>query len=272
MPIMSRSTSIPTNLADAPVVGLPRVNYLPSIVATLVASVVLFLFAALLALAGLLNTITQLGRAVNNETGASYLGAGWCGLLTILALLGVFYFTMATIKGVRDLSQKPYFTRGVVSKRRSPAGRKANNWLIINPSYVGPDLYIASITTDEQKAASIDRSEIFQPRFTGDAESTLAKRRAAEAAAQASPTSTGTYLSPERISAPKDPVPFGPDETQDDSLPGPKAVFRIDFASRAGLAPDEEVLVAHSHYLQHVYYVARLRNGEWEAYTNRKLI
>jgi hypothetical protein len=269
---MSRSTPIPANLADAPVMGLPRVSYYPPVVATLVASVVLFLFAGLLATIGLLNTITLLGHAVNKDTGGSYIGAGWCGLLTLVALLGTLYFAMAIAKGVRDLNEKPYYTRGIVAKRRTPGGRKAGNWLLIQPAYVGPELYIASMTTDEQKAASVDRSEIFQPRFTGDADRTLAKRRAAEAAPQAVPAAAGNYLSPERISAPKEPAPFGPDEAQDEDPPGPRTVFRIDFASKAGLAPDEEVLVAHSRYLNHVFYVARLRNGQWEAYTNKKLI
>src|SRR4051812_41227181 len=123
MPTMSRSRSMRTNLADAPTVGLPSVNYYPAIVATLVASVILFLFAGLLATAGLLNTITQWNRAANNEEGGSYLGTGWCGLLTIVALLGTFYFAMAVAKGVRDLSEKPYYTRGIVAKRRGSGGR-----------------------------------------------------------------------------------------------------------------------------------------------------
>ena|SRR5436190_3779032 len=273
MQSMSRSAPLPANQADVSEGGLPRVSYYTPLITTLVACVVLFLFAAVLALTGLFNTITQWGRASNNEEGGSYLGAGLCGVLTIVAAIIMAYFGVAMVKGIRDMRQQLYYTRGTVVKRHTPAGRRADNWLMIQPAYVGPELNAATRTTDEQEVTSVDRSEIFRPRFTGDSSQEWAKRQAAEQAAQAAPTSTGSYLSPGRISAPKDPVPFGPDEGEDDGkLPGPRVVYRIDFASKAGLAPDDEVIVAHSRYLQHIFYVARLRNGSWEPYINKNLI
>jgi hypothetical protein len=30
--------------------------------------------------------------------------------------------------------------------------------------------------------------------------------------------------------------------------------------------------VAHSRFLEHIYYVAHLRGGEWESYRNHQLI
>ena len=31
-------------------------------------------------------------------------------------------------------------------------------------------------------------------------------------------------------------------------------------------------MVAHSRYLEHIYYVAHLRDGQWESFRNRALI
>jgi hypothetical protein len=78
----------------------------------------------------------------------------------------------------------------------------------------------------------------------------------------------GTYLNPDRISSRKDAAP-----AEEGSKPEkPYVIFRVDFASRMGLTPGDEVIVAHSRHLQHIYYIARLRNGEWEAHRNKALI
>jgi hypothetical protein len=253
-----------SNLADAPTTGLPSVSYYPPILATLLASILLLLAAGMLGFFGILNVITAWGRASNNEGNASFLGAGVCGLLALVALVGTAYFVTAVFKGVRDLNDRLYFTRGTVAKKRTPGGRKANNWLLIKPEYRGNDQYLASLITDEQRAASVDRSQILQPRFAADERK--AEGRAASAAA---PATFRGYLAPERISSSiVAPVP----EVEPEPDTGLRVVFRIDFAARANFTPDEEVLVAHSRHLEHVYYVARLRNGEWEAYRNRKLI
>src|SRR5947209_12744025 len=103
---MSRSTSIPSDLAGLPSTGLPQVSYRPPVVATLLASLFLLLVAALLGFFGVSNTITQFGRASSNQEGGSFLGAGACGLLRLLAIAGVIYFTMAVRMGIQDLGEK----------------------------------------------------------------------------------------------------------------------------------------------------------------------
>ena len=40
----------------------------------------------------------------------------------------------------------------------------------------------------------------------------------------------------------------------------------------ADLSPGEHVLVAHSPHLQHIYFVARLRDGQWHVTRNKALI
>jgi hypothetical protein len=265
---MSRSTSLPSDLANLPATGLPRVNYRPPVVATLLASLLLLFFAALLAFLGVSNTITQLGRASDNQSGGSFLGAGACGLLSLLAVAGVIYFTMAVRMGMQDLGEKLVYTRGVVARPRAMSGRRGKDWLLVMPRYVGTDLDTASRVTDEQKAASVDRSQIFQPRF-GPAGTTKTAPEDADAAVS---TPAKGYLTPERISTAREAATFKlePDPGEEPSTP--RVAFRIDFASGAKLTPGEEVLVAHSHRLQHIYYVARLRDGEWETYRNKRLI
>jgi len=265
---MSRSTSLPSNLANLPSSGLPQVSYRPPLVATLLASLLLLLMAGLLGFLGVSNTITQFGRASANESGGSFLGAGACGLLSLLSIAGVVYFAMAVRMGVQDLGEKLMYTRGVVAKPRAVSGRRGKDWLLILPRYVGTDLDAASRVTEEQKAVSVDRSQIFQPRF-GPGSAT--KAASADTGA-ASSTETKGYLNPDRISTGREAATFKIEPEPDEEPDTPRVVFRIDFASGAKLTTGEEVLVAHSHRLQHIYYVARLRDGKWEAYKNSRLI
>jgi hypothetical protein len=266
---MSRSTSISSNLAGAPVTGLPNVRYRPPVVATLLASILLLAFAALLGILGVFNTITQLGLASNNQGGSSFLGAGVCGLLSLVAIAGVVYFVIVVRMGIQDLGDKLVYTRGLVAKPRSQSGRRGKDWLLVTPRYAGTDLYTASRVSDEQKAVSVDRSQIFQPRFAPGATT----KAGSQEAGMPADTAPKSYLTPDRISTSLDSEPFKLEPDPGEEEPGaPRVIFRIDFASNAKLTPGEEVLVAHSRRLQHIYYVARLRNGEWEAYKNTKLI
>jgi hypothetical protein len=262
---MNPSATLPTSPADGVTGELPRINYYPPIVVTLLAAILIFLFIAGLGVLGALNTITQVGRIASNEAGSSAFGAMLCGTLSLLALLGAAYFLTAVIKGVRDLGEKVQYTRGTVVSRRGQS-RKADNWLAIEPSYVGPDLEAASPVNDEQRAASVDRSQIFQPRFGP----TPGSPRPDREERRTSTEKAGGYLSPDRISSRKEPQAPSPGDTEEPSAP--RVVFRIDFASGAKLASDEEVMVAHSRFLQHIFYLARLKDGQWEVHRNKKLI
>jgi hypothetical protein len=67
------------------------------------------------------------------------------------------------------------------------------------------------------------------------------------------------YLSADRISA-------------DSETATSRRIFRVDPAAHAALQAGDEVLVAHSRFLEHIFYVARLNEGEWESYRNKALI
>lgn len=247
--------------------ALPRVSYYPPIIATLLAAVLLFGITGGIGLLGVFNAISELGRA--SERGSTFsFGAGLCGIVGIAILAAAAYFLMAVVKGVRDLSGGIYFTRGAVIEGRKIDERKARNWLLVIPSYVGADATSATSVTDEQRAASVDRTQIVQPRFEPPVKRRLFDRTP-ELRGEIGPAPRQAgYLTPDRISAQKEPS-VGERENENST---PHVVFRVDFATRAGFAPDEEVIVAHSRYLQHIFYIARLRNGEWEIHRNKALI
>ena len=250
--------------------SLPKVSYFPPVIATLAAALLIFLVAALIGGIGLINAITQLTtNAPDGETGLT-VGGALCGVTGIFVLLAALYFLTAVIKGVRDLGANMHYTRGAVAPKRNLDERRAASWLVVEPSYVGTDVASASAITDDQHIASVDRSQIFQPRYNPAPQRTPSQQgeQTEGAASPAQAPNQGAYLSRERISLKQDaPNP----ELEGGSLT-PQVVFRVDFASRTNLKPGEEVLVAHSPYLQHVYYIARLQDGDWKVHRNKALI
>src|SRR6478752_6588150 len=128
MPAMSTRTGTRKQLMPT-TDGLPEINHLPPLIITTLAAALLFLMLLTLAFFGTLNTITTLNRMNDPSSGASGFGASTCGVLSLVAV----------IKGVRDMLSKPYFTRGVVFIRREMQGRKAGNWLVLDPEYAGTD-------------------------------------------------------------------------------------------------------------------------------------
>lgn len=213
-------------------------NYYPPMLVTLVAAAFLLVVLALLTLITGLAAITQIGRVGNNDSGGSGLTLVACGLVSLLCLATTAFFVWSVIKGVRDLFTPIYYTRGVVADKRVIGGRRAGTWLGVFPIYSGPDLLVAS-----QAGASGGRS-----------------REAQSEGAPASRKSSG-YLSADRISA----------EEGGETVPT-RRIFRVDPASHAVMQAGDEVLVAHSRFLEHIFYVARLNDGEWESYRNKALI
>lgn len=228
--------------------GLPDINYHLPIVATLLASLFLFLLLGFFSLIAIFNVITELGREASQQSEGSVVMIGLCGVVGLLCLAGTAYVFTAVVKGVRDLLTPVYYTRATVSDKRSIGGRKVGNWLAVQAHYAGPDLAAASSVGGRHP--SKERSE---PGSSGSAKSV------------ASPdNSAGGYLPKERIAA------TGSTPIENSSLQ--RVVFRIDPVSHAGLEAGEEVLLAHSRYLQHIFYVARLKGGEWESFRNKTLI
>jgi hypothetical protein len=259
-------------------VGLPKVSYFPPIVATLLAALFIFAIATALGLVMLGNTLNQIEHAGSDESGTSLLSAGLCGILSLIFLGISLYLMTAIVKGIRDLGTPLQYTRGTVVEQQVLASRRMRNWLLVNPAYSGPDQERARRVTDEQIAASVDRGEIVQTRSGGGfwrsrRGQVPAARKLEEDLARTN-SQAGSYLSPERISASQAtlPTPDASDTGDADSGPKPHVFFRSDFASQAQLRAGEEVIVAHSRYLEHPYYVARLMNGEWQVHRNKALL
>lgn len=252
-PTSSRRTDARGRVKEAPVAGLPTVNYYPPIVATLVTTLVVVLIMGLLTLFALNKVIVELNKASTLNQGDSIVNAGFCGVLTLIGSVATLYFITALIKGIRDLRAPIHYARGTMLDKRILGGRKTGNWMGVGVRYAGPDLQTAQEITDEQYAASPDRSKILQPRGPVKLTNTRTKR-------------PNAYLPTDRIAAQAATTDKPPDPT------APRVIFRVDPASFEGIEPDEEVLIAHSRHLQHIFYVAHLRGGEWESWRNKQLI
>ena len=245
------ASSVPRH-EGTPVNGLPRMNYYLPVIVTFLAAVFSFLLVAVLMTFAIFNVVTQVGHMAAGQQGVSLMATAFCGLAGLFCAIGTVYFFIAVIKGFRDIFSPIYYTRGVVADKRVLGGRKSGTWMGVIPRYAGPDLAEASAITEEQRLANPDRSKVFQPRFDPK------KPEPAPAARLG-----GTYLPVDRISASRNIDPS--------DLPL-RIIFRVDPASHAVLQPDDEVLLAHTRYLQHIFYVAHLKGGEWESYVNKALI
>lgn len=228
----------------APLQGLPRINYYLPIGVTVLSVTFIFLVLAFVSLITASAVITRLGNATSGQSRESVLTIGLCGIPTLLCVLSTLYFFTALYKGFRDLVTPPYYTRGIVAQKQTSNERRAGNWLRVTPRYSGLDLSFASEVTDDERDASPDRSKVLQPRFSSGA------------------TTTGKYLPSTRITS----------TTSDVNSSQVTMVFRVDSILPTALEAGEVVMVAHSRFLQHVFYVAHLNGGEWESYRNKQLI
>ncbi|MEP6774979.1 MAG: hypothetical protein ABJA50_05230 [Chloroflexota bacterium] len=234
--------------------GLPVVNYRLPLVTSLATTALLFLVLAFLTLVSVANVLRAFSPA--DDTGSATLGGFFCGVTSLLGVGLCLYTLWAILKGVRDLMTPIHYTRGSIADKRSIAGRIAGEWIGVSPSYVGADIAVASHVTDEQAAASADHSRIVQTRSAP--------------LPRLQPKGRGGYLAPGRISMQASPLVTDADLSDD--KPKNRAVFRVDAGAYSLLKADEEVLVAHSRFLEHIFYVAHLRDGEWESFKNNALI
>lgn len=248
-PMSYRASSVDSGLQSAPGRGLPRVNYYLPMIVTLLASILLLIVIGTIATITLLTTLTQLSRVVSNDPQASSVSAGLCGVVALASLGITIFFAISVVKGVRDLLSPVYYTRGTVADKRVLGGRRGGSWLGVFPHYAGSDQLAASQVDDEQHAASTNRSRMVQPRFASSTGS--------------APRKPSGYLSADRISA---------ESAAALNIDKPRRIFRVDSASYKTLEAGEEVLIAHSRFLEHIFYVAHLKDGEWEAFYNKALI
>ncbi len=248
----SRGVRTDQNSKDDPVTGLPRVNYYLPIVVTVLATLLIIVVIGLLTLISVGNTLNNLNRSTENSTAI----ASCCGVLSVIGAASTVYLMFALVKGVRDLTTPLYYARGTMLDKRILGGRKTGTWMGVGVRYLGHDLQTAQQITDDQRAAFPDRSKILQTRSSQD-----------PVAAPPRTKRPGSYLPAERIAASRAVSSKAP---RDAAIP--RVVFRVDQASFQALEPDEEVLIAHSRYLQHIFFVAHIKGGEWETYRNRLLI
>lgn len=244
-----RATSVDTKLKNAPVRGLPRVSYYPPMVATLLAAALLLVVMGTISIITLLASFTQVGRVTGNDPQASPVMLGVCGLVGLVCLGATFFFLLSIIKGVRDLSSPVYYTRGTVADKRAVGGRRSGSWLGVLPRYAGPDLSIAGQVNADQTVASTDLSNAVQPRFASSTGNP--------------PRKPSGYLSADRISA---------EVASSQNTTSRGRIFRVESAPYKTLEAGEEVLIAHSRFLEHIFYIAHLKDGEWETYYNKALI
>jgi hypothetical protein len=234
--------------------GLPHVRYYLPVVATLAATLFVFLIVLALTVIAIGNTAAAVSPSTASSNTDNGGGSLFCGVLAIAGVATCIYFLLAIIKGVRDLVSPIQFTRGPLADKRVIGGRFVGNWIGVIRSYVGPDLETASAVTEDQAAASADRSRIVQTRNPPPTRPPERKR--------------GGYLSRDRLTS-----TLVTDVKASAAIPpGQRAVFRLEPAAFESLTPGEEVLVAHSRFLEHIYYVAHLRDGEWESFRNKALI
>jgi len=244
---------------------LPKVNYYLPVVVTLAATLLILAVLAVLTFMAINNTLAQWNRAAAPQQDGAMLSAVLCGLLSLFGVGGLVYFAIATVKGVRDMRTPLYYTRGVVADKPTAASRRTGNWLVVSPRYAGSDLAVASEVTEEQAAASPDRSQIVQPRFGPP----TIKSSAYLPAERISTTEDGRRKTEAKVSPSSH--AFGPSSSEEEEKV-PRIVFRVDLASFKILQEGDEVLVAHSRFLEHIYYVAHLKGDEWEAFRNKELI
>ncbi|HKP51869.1 MAG TPA: hypothetical protein VJ183_04365 [Chloroflexia bacterium] len=252
----STRTGATRNLKDAPVEGLPAIKYHLPIVATIFATLIVVLILGILTLFAFGKVAFQLNQANGTNSDDAAVTVGFCGMLGVLGALCTLYFIVALVNGVRDLFAPVHYARGTVLDKRILGGRKTGNWMGVGVRYAGPDFATAKEITDDQRAASPDRSKIVQPRFSQGpaAPSTPGARR------------SSSYLPTDRITEQVVTSNTPPDPA------APRVVYRVDPASFEALDPGEEILIAYSRHLQHIFYVAHLKGGEWESYINKQLI
>jgi hypothetical protein len=237
--------------------GLPQVSYAGPLVANLLITLGMLLLFLTIGLITAGAAYSQIQRSLNGDPTSSPVLGGFCGFVSLASLAAVGFLAFVTARIIRDLRTPLQYARGGVMDKRSIGGRNVGNWLAVGVRYIGPSLEEASALTDQQRAAAPDRSQVVQPRF-----------EPSKPSRSKNPQTGGSYLPAERIYASQEAESKASTQDTDSN----RVVFRVDPVSFGVLEPGDEVLIAHSRHLQHIYYVAHLRGGDWESYKNKQLI
>jgi len=222
-------------------------RYLPAILTTLAAALVLVLVFGLLAYTSLRLTIDSL----TDTTGAfqgSLVSSGPCGLAALVLGAITLYFLNATRIAILDIGARPTTLDGAITQRHTGRGRSGGFWIVVGPPAAPGDL--AAPDGAAQPAMTV---------ATGAGPGTPAGRAPqTRGFVQGSGAAFGTQLPDVAAAAPRAAPPDTPLVVPRASRLAPGEVnLRIDKAIYQALAVGDPVQVVFSPHLQHVYYVRK---------------
>ncbi len=242
----------------------PPVNYRLPILATIASTLVVITLFVLLAFFTAAWSLRQFTTTADDGTGSPLIG-GLCGVATLAMIAGVVYFSLAVIKGVRDLTTPLQHLPGYIERKYTGMGRTGGFWIVVRTG--DRPLPIAS-----------------SARLTPPPPPAPPPVPAPSAASTGSTTSTGTAPGGfggglAEIARQVSTAPRPPAEASSPAPAPPAAtdwtkshIFRVDKAVYNALRDGEPVVIAYSRFLEHVYYVEHTEAGEPVPLRNTSLL
>ncbi len=248
----------------------PRINYVAPLVAAILSSSFLLLLTMLL-------LYLSVSNALNTSEGGLLL---ICGLGAILFLVAGCFFAVATFKGVRDLFTPLQTIAGTVVGLNN-RGQDVPQMMPTMPSFrrnAAPD------------ALSGDKGSRRQsPPFWLVIDPDLGSRLEAATPPPAPPASQSVAPSTRRVFGISEPATEQPDPARKEPDPPASDDLRLVLANRAAhsrqlirfrvdrpayeaVHTGNRVVIAHSRYLEHVYYVQRLDEFGSQTILNKSLL
>ncbi len=221
-----------------------QVNYAAPLWATISASLLLVAvvgFLAILSFTGLINLL------VNERDGFTAL---FCGLLNLLLFTGLAFFAVAITKGARDLGTPMQLTNGLIvdhSYRQQRGG--GAYWLVVDTDAQSePAPIMRYIPMAQSKALKNDNTRLVFGVNPAPADPDV-------------PTPAPAEDDPNQIFA------------RNERLTMPTILrFRVDKPLYESLRLNDRVTIAHSRYLQHVYYVQQWEGNHGVVLKNKSLL
>jgi hypothetical protein len=249
----------------------PPINYRLPLLATIASTLVVMVLFAILAFFTAAWSLRQFTTPEGEGVG-SLLISGLCGLATLALVAGLLYFSLALIKGVRDLTAPIARLPGYIERKYTGMGRTGGFWIVVQP---GERPALASPTPLATPLGS-SPSPASAPAPVASAPKAPAPRPAP------APVGDGFGAALEEVARhtrSTTPAP-APNPAAPAPLQNPKSkiqnstarIFRVDKPVYNALRDGEPVTVAYSPFLEHVYYVEHLEAGEPVALRNTSLI
>jgi hypothetical protein len=250
----------------------PPVNYRLPLLATIASTLVVIVLFAILAFFTAAWSLRQFTSPEGDGAGALAISAV-CGLATVLLLAGLVYFTLALIKGVRDLTTPMAYLTGYIERKYTGMGRTGGFWIVVHPGEHPTAAPPPRLATALGSAAT-----------PGSPPPRPASRAPDAPPPQPAPVPTGDGFGAAleevaRHTRSTAPAP-APAASAPDPIHNPKAqisnpnfrIFRVDKPVYNALREGEPVTVAYSRFLEHVYYVEHSEAGEPVPLRNTSLI